>query len=75
MNSQERDAHRHLRPYFALCKPEDVLDSEQLSLAALIALHAFEISRLQARLVANGHLLLLVDLACVDQLLHRTSPE
>ena len=42
----ETGPHRHLRSERVLVQPEDILDTEELSLFALVALHTFKVSDL-----------------------------
>ena len=68
-------SHRHLRRPIVFVKSEYVLQPEEFTLSFLIPRDAREIACLHARIVSNGHLLLLVDLACIDELLDRPSPK
>lgn len=67
--------HRHLRRPIVFVESEYVLQPKELTLSFLVPRDAREITCLHARVVSYGHLLLLVDLARVDELLDRPSPK
>jgi hypothetical protein len=67
--SQGRVPHRHLRRPIVFVESEYVLQPEELTLPLLVSRDARKIASLHARIVSYGHLLLLVDLARIDELL------
>ena len=54
---------------------ENILDTEQFALSIFVSLDGRKVSGLQASLVGDAHLLLLVELPRVYELLQGTSPE
>ena len=67
--------HRHLGRRGVITESEYILQPEQLSLPLLVSRDACKVAGLHARAVSYGHLLLLVDLARIDELLNGTSPK
>ena len=67
--------HRQLSRPSVFVEGEYVLQPEELTLLFLVSGYACEIAGLHARIVSYGHLLLLVDLARVDELLDGPSPK
>jgi hypothetical protein len=61
--------HRHFGRRGVLVESEYVLQPKQLTLPFLVSRNARKVARLHARIVSNGHLLLLIHLARVDELL------
>ena len=54
---------------------KNVLQPEELTLPLLISRNTHEIAGLNARVVSYCHLLLLVDLACIDKFFNGPSPK
>jgi len=67
--------HRHLCRPSVFVEGEYILQPKELTLPFLVPRHARKITRLHARVVSDGHLLLLVDLASIDELLDRPGPK